>query len=141
RYEAAIRAAGGIDLQLLGLGENGHIGFNEPGAPFSSRTRVVTLDPSTRSANSRFFPPGEEVPQRAVTMGVATILEAREIVRAATGPRTAAALHAALAGPVSPACPASVLRRHPRTTIVCDREAATELLAAAPGEAVRQEPS
>jgi glucosamine-6-phosphate deaminase len=129
RYEAAIVAAGGIDLQLLGIGENGHIGFNEPGAPFGSRTRVVALDASTRGANRRFFPEGEAVPERAITMGVATILEARAIVLAATGTRKAAALHAALAGPVSPACPASVLRRHPAVTIVCDEEAAAELLA------------
>jgi glucosamine-6-phosphate deaminase len=130
RYEAAIRLAGGIDVQLLGIGENGHIGFNEPGAAFASRTRVVALDASTRRANRRFFPAGEEVPERAITMGVATILEAREIVLAATGTRKAAALHAALAGPVSPACPASVLCRHPRATIVCDREAAAGLLEA-----------
>jgi glucosamine-6-phosphate deaminase len=129
-YEAAIRAAGGIGLQLLGIGENGHIGFNEPGAAFSSRTRVVTLDASTRKANSRFFPAGEEVPERALTMGVATILEAREIVLAATGARKAAAIQAALAGPVRPVCPASVLRRHARTTIVCDKAAASRLLGA-----------
>ncbi|HEX2256352.1 MAG TPA: glucosamine-6-phosphate deaminase [Afifellaceae bacterium] len=128
RYEAAIRAAGGVSLQLLGIGENGHIGFNEPGAAFSSRTRVVALEPSTQLANSRFFPAGEEVPRRAITMGVATIMEAREIVLAATGGRKAAALTAALAGPVTPACPASVLRRHRRATIVCDREAASQLL-------------
>ena len=128
RYEAAIAAAGGIGLQLLGIGENGHIGFNEPGASFSSRTRVVTLDASTRRANSRFFPEGEDVPERAVTMGIATILEAREIVLAATGSRKAAALKAALAGPVTPACPAAVLRRHPRVIVVCDNEAASELV-------------
>jgi glucosamine-6-phosphate deaminase len=135
RYEAAIRAAGGIGLQLLGIGENGHIGFNEPGAAFLSRTRVVDLDASTRKANSRFFPAGEEVPERALTMGVATILEAREIVLAATGARKAAAIQAALAGPVSPACPASNLHRHPRVTIVCDRAAAARLLHTAAGDA------
>lgn len=129
RYEAAVRAAGGIDLLLLGIGENGHIGFNEPGAPFSSRTRLVALDASTRAANRRFFPAGEAVPDRAITMGVATILEAREIVLAATGTRKAAALKAALEGPVSPVCPASVLRRHPATLFVCDEAAAAELLA------------
>ena len=130
RYEEAIRAAGGIGLQLLGIGENGHIGFNEPGAPFSSRTRVVSLDSSTRAANRRFFGPGEDVPERAITMGVATIMEAREIVLAATGERKASALRRALAEPVTPACPASVLRRHPAATIVCDEAAALELLGA-----------
>jgi glucosamine-6-phosphate deaminase len=90
----------------------------------------VALDPSTRNTNSRFFPAGEEVPERALTMGVATILEAREIVLAATGARKAAAIRAALACPVSPACPASILRRHPRVTIVCDRAAASKLLEA-----------
>lgn len=123
-YEAAIAAAGGIDVQLLGIGRNGHIGFNEPGSALTSRTRIVTLDASTRAAAAADFPPGESVPETAITMGVATILEARHIVLLATGAAKAEALAAALQGPQTPANPASFLRGHPRVTIVADAEAA-----------------
>lgn len=124
RYERAIEAAGGIDLLLLGIGGNGHIGFNEPGSDIASRTRVVELSAATREANARDFPAGETPPERAITMGIATILEAREIVLLATGAAKAEAVAAALAGPLTEACPASALRLHPRVTFICDAAAA-----------------
>ena len=127
RYEAAIVQAGGIDLQLLGIGRNGHIGFNEPGAAFGSRTRCVMLDRSTRDANRRSFPPGTDVPGHAVTMGIGTIMEARAVLLLATGRPKARAVAAAWAGPPGPHCPASALRRHPCATFVCDAEAASLL--------------
>lgn len=126
RYEKAIETAGGVDLQLLGIGANGHIGFNEPGADPVSRTRPVSLSGSTRQANRDFFPDGR-VPERAITMGIGTILDAAEIVLLATGPAKAAAVRQALQGPIGPDCPASFLRRHPRVSFVCDREAAAEI--------------
>ena len=120
-YEAAIKAAGGIDLQLLGIGRNGHIGFNEPGSPFDSRTREVPLTQSTRTANAVDFPPGEMPPPMSVTMGIGTILEAREIVLAATGAHKAEALHQAFHAPESVDCPASALHRHGNVHIYRDR--------------------
>jgi glucosamine-6-phosphate deaminase len=124
RYEQAIVEAGGIDLMVLGIGSNGHIGFNEPGSPFDSRTRPVRLTEATRAANRRSFPAGETVPKSAITMGIATILDAREILLVATGAAKAEALAAALHGPLSPQCPASALRRHSAVTVVCDGAAA-----------------
>lgn len=125
RFEGLIRHSGGIDLQLLGIGSNGHIGFNEPGSDYASRTREVELTEQTRAANATFFDDSAGVPRRAVTMGIATILEAREIMLVAMGARKAQALHGALQGPASPACPASALRRHPRARIICDEAAAS----------------
>lgn len=122
-YEHAIAAAGGIDLQLLGIGQNGHIGFNEPGSDLNSRTHVVMLSPSTIAANGPDFGPGEEVPREALTMGIGTILEAREIVMIATGMAKAAALHAALQGSVDVYCPASVLQRHAAVHVFADTAA------------------
>lgn len=127
RFERRVVEAGGIALQLLGIGGNGHIGFNEPGSPHDSRTRIVPLTESTRIANAPDFPAGEEMPREAITMGIGTILEAREIVLIAVGSRKAAAIKAALTGPVGPDCPASALRRHPNVTLLCDREAASLL--------------
>lgn len=126
RYEMAIARAGGIDLQLLGIGGNGHIGFNEPGSDFGSRTRVVELSEATRQANASAFPDGA-VPEQALTVGIATILEAREILLLATGAEKAEAIAAALTGTLSAACPASALRLHPRVTIICDDAAASLL--------------
>jgi glucosamine-6-phosphate deaminase len=128
-YEGLIAATGGIDLQLLGIGANGHIGYNEPGADFASRTRQVTLDPTTRRANAASFPLRAAPPERAVTMGIATILEARSILVIATGRTKAPAIAAALEGPVSTGCPASALRLHGDVTILCDEEAASLLAA------------
>lgn len=126
RYEIAIKRAGGIDLQVLGIGSNGHIGFNEPGSDFGSRTRVVPLSEQTRQDNAPDFA-GEPVPERALTMGIATILEAREILLLAVGTKKAEAIAAAIEGPLSTACPASALRLHPNVRIICDEAAASKL--------------
>ena len=127
RYEAAIAAAGGIDLQLLGLGANGHIGFNEPTSSLGSRTRVKTLTRKTVDDNARFFAPGETVPRRAVTMGIGTILDAREILLLATGPGKARAAARMIEGPLSAACPASALQLHAKVTVLLDEAAAADL--------------
>jgi glucosamine-6-phosphate deaminase len=126
RYEAAIREAGGVDLCVLGIGRNGHIGFNEPGAPFDSRTRVVRLSESTRRVNASDFEEGK-VPERAITVGMATIFEAREVLLLASGANKARAAAAALQGEISESVPASMLRRHPNATFLLDREAASAL--------------
>jgi glucosamine-6-phosphate deaminase len=126
RYEAAIREAGGVDLCVLGIGRNGHIGFNEPGAPFDSRTRVVRLSESTRRVNASDFEEGK-VPERAITVGMATIFEAREVLLLASGANKARAAAAALQGEISESAPASMLRRHPNATFLLDREAASAL--------------
>jgi len=124
RYEARMRAAGGIDLQLLGLGRNGHIAFNEPGSSFASRTRVVRLARSTRQDGRSALPAGMEPPRAGITMGVGTILEARRLLLLATGAAKRPAAEALCFGPVSPACPASALRLHPDVTVLLDRKAA-----------------
>ena len=126
-YEQAIVKAGGIDLQILGIGKNGHIAFNEPGTSPWSRTRVVKLEENTRSANARFFGSLEEVPAYAITMGIATILEAKRIVLLAHGAGKADAIAQALTGPVTPECPASYLQLHPDVTFILDRAAAEKL--------------
>lgn len=123
RYEAALTAAGGVDLQLLGLGLNGHIGFNEPGTPLETPTHVITLTPSTREANARFFASLEEVPTHALTMGLRTIMQARSILLMACGPQKRDILQAALHGPVTPEVPASVLQLHPALTVIYSRNA------------------
>lgn len=126
-YEAMIRAAGGIDLQLLGIGRNGHIGFNEPGSPFDSRTRVVKLTETTRRDNARFFRSLEEVPIHAVTMGLATIMEAREILLLASGASKAEAVARAVKGPKTTELPASILQDHANCTFIVDEAAAEGL--------------
>ncbi len=117
RYEKAIRDAGGLALTFLGLGRNGHIGFNEPGSPFEARTRVVELAASTRAANAEFFPDGE-VPTHAITMGIATILESREIVLLATGAGKQEAIERLRSGEIDPSFPASALWKHPNVTVL-----------------------
>ena len=126
RYEAAIAAAGGIDLQLLGIGRNGHIGFNEPTSSLASRTRVKTLTAETQAANARYFPAGD-TPRFALTMGVGTIMDARQCLLLATGEAKAEAVAAMIEGPVSAACPASILQMHRHATVVLDRAAASQL--------------
>ena len=126
-YDAAIRAAGGIDVQILGIGANGHIGFNEPTSSFASRTRIKTLAPSTRDANARFFDSPEQVPTHCMTQGLGTILEARELVLVAQGPSKAAAVAAAIEGPLSSFVPGSALQLHEHATVVVDEEAAAGL--------------
>jgi glucosamine-6-phosphate deaminase len=126
RYERLIAEAGGIDLQLLGIGRNGHIGFNEPGSAFSSRTRLVVLEEETLKANAGFFS-DRSVPERALTMGIATILDAREIAVMATGPAKADAVARALFAAPDTDCPASALNGHDNVRWFLDREAAAEL--------------
>lgn len=126
-YELAIRNAGGIDLQILGIGTNGHIGFNEPGTARDSRTRVVSLTEKTRSDNAIYFDAPEDVPTRAISMGCATILEARRIALLAFGDRKAAIVKKALHGPVTPEVPASFLQDHPDTAFYLDEKAAAKL--------------
>lgn len=129
RYERAIKDASGIDLQILGIGRNGHIAFNEPGSEMRSRTRVVELHDHTIKANSdgRFFSDHAEVPRRALSMGIGTILDAKEIVLLATGESKADAVHKALQGHISSDVPASLLQKHKRCTFIIDNEAATML--------------
>jgi glucosamine-6-phosphate deaminase len=126
RYEAAIREAGGIDVCVLGIGRNGHIGFNEPGAPFDSRTRVVPLSESTRLVNAGDFE-SDRAPERAITVGMATIFESREVLLLASGTNKAAAVTAAVEGEVSESVPASMLKNHPNTTLFLDEDAASDL--------------
>jgi glucosamine-6-phosphate deaminase len=126
-YDDAIAAAGGVDLQILGIGHNGHIGFNEPGTPFSRGTHVQQLTPRTREANARFFDGIDDVPRSSVTQGPATILRARRIVLLAYGASKAEAVAAAVEGPVTQEVPASVLQRHPNVTFVLDEGAASLL--------------
>jgi glucosamine-6-phosphate deaminase len=127
RYERAIRDAGGVDLQILGIGRNGHIGFNEPGSSLASRTRVKTLSPSTLADNSRFFPSPDAVPWRCITQGIGTILEARHLVLLAFGQSKAAAVAAAVEGPVTARCPGSAIQLHPHVTVIVDEAAASSL--------------
>lgn len=126
-YEGIIASAGGVDLQLLGLGHNGHIGFNEPGTDFESRTHCVELTESTIRANRRFFASGEEVPGQACTMGIGTIMQAAGIVMAVSGEDKAEILCSAVCGPVTVMVPASVLQLHPNVTVIAD-EAALKLV-------------
>lgn len=126
-YERMIKKAGGIDLQLLGLGRDGHVGFNEPSSSLGSRTRVKTLAPETIRDNARFFGGPEEVPRFALTMGVGTIMDARFILLLASGQGKSEALRATIEGPISAECTASVLQLHPRVTIIADEEAASRL--------------
>ncbi|MGQ1838175.1 glucosamine-6-phosphate deaminase [Kocuria turfanensis] len=126
-YEQSIAVAGGIDLQILGIGTNGHIGFNEPLSALSSRTRVLALSAQTRADNARFFDAPDDVPTHCLTQGLGTILEARQLLLVAQGERKAQAVAAAVEGPVAARCPASVLQFHRRTTIVVDEAAASRL--------------
>lgn len=124
QYEALITKNGGIDLQLLGLGSNGHIGFNEPGSPFTSKTRVVNLAASTIDANARFFQNHEEVPNRAISMGISTIMKSKEILLLVSGERKREAFKQLLNGEISESFPASILKKHPNVTVIVDEEAA-----------------
>lgn len=123
QYEQLIKEAGGIDLQVLGIGGNGHIGFNEPGTSFDSTTHIVTLDESTRKANARYFASIDEVPTHALTMGIQTIMRAKEIILLASGKSKAEAVARLLTGEASESFPASVLLTHPNVTVIIDKEA------------------
>jgi glucosamine-6-phosphate deaminase len=126
-YEESITAAGGIDLQLLGVGTDGHIGFNEPGSSFASRTRIKSLIEQTRRDNARFFNSLAEVPHHVLTQGLGTIMDARHVILVATGAQKAQAVREFVEGPVSAICPASVLQFHPHATVLLDEAAASAL--------------
>ena len=126
-YEAMITDAGGIDIQILGIGSNGHVGFNEPGSSLASITRIKALAEQTRRDNARFFGSLEEVPTHCITQGLGTILRAGQLVLLAFGSNKAQAVAAALEGPVSSAVPGSVIQQHPRATVIIDEDAAARL--------------
>ena len=119
-YENLIRSMGGIDLQLLGIGHNGHIGFNEPDSVFASHTHCVDLQERTIKANKRFFDSVDEVPKQAYTMGIGTIMKAKKIILIASGEDKAEIIKKAFLGPVTPQIPASILQFHPNVTLVAD---------------------
>lgn len=127
RYEKKIRDAGGIDLQIVGIGGNGHIGFNEPSSSLNSRARVKTLTRQTVEDNGRLFAQNELQPKLAITMGIATIMDARKILLLATGENKAGAVSKMVEGPVTAMCPASVLQMHERVTVLLDEAAAAGL--------------
>lgn len=127
RYDDVIKSKGQVDIQLLGLGQNGHIGFNEPSDAFSDGTNVVILTESTREANKRFFKSIDEVPKKAITMGLGSILHAKKVVMVANGKAKADAVAAMVNGPISPKCPASILRYHDDFILVVDEEAASKI--------------
>ena len=126
-YEAQIASWGGVDLQLLGIGHDGHVGFNEPEDTFPGDTHEVQLTDMTRQANKRFFDSIEEVPAAAFTMGIGTIMRAKKIVMVITGADKADITYAALRGPVTPQVPASILQFHPDVTFICDKAATAKL--------------
>ena len=126
-YEEKIKKADGIDLQILGVGHNGHIGFNEPNTPFDSITHVVKLDNRTREANSRFFDSIDDVPEKALSMGIKTIMNCRSIIFMAKGADKADIVYKALTGPVTPKVPASILQLHPDVLVLTDSKAGQKL--------------
>jgi len=126
-YERRIAEAGGVDLQILGIGTDGHIGFNEPGSSFASRTRVKTLTEQTIADNARFFDSVDEVPVHCITQGLGTILAARHLVLLAFGEGKAEAIAGAVEGPVSASLPGSAVQLHPHTTVIVDEAAASRL--------------
>ena len=127
RYENMIADAGGIDIQILGIGSEGHIGFNEPASSLASRTRLKTLTDRTRRDNARFFDEREVVPRHVLTQGIGTILEARHVILLASGLAKSAPIERAVEGPVSAMVPASALQLHPRVTVIVDEHAACRL--------------
>ncbi len=126
-YEARLAQAGGVDLQLLGIGGDGHLAFNEPGSSLSSTTRLKTLTARTRQDNARFFGSVDDVPRHVLTQGLGTILRARHLLLIVTGEAKAAAVAAAVEGPLTASCPASVLQLHPHATVLLDPAAAARL--------------
>lgn len=126
-YEKKIRSCGGIDFQILGIGRNGHIGFNEPDIKFEALTHVVSLDEQTIEDNSRFFDTIKAVPKKAISMGIKTIMRARRIVLLASGEEKADAIYGAIYGKITPELPASVLQLHPNVIFIIDKEAASRL--------------
>ncbi len=127
RYEQVVADMGGVDIQLLGIGNNGHIAFNEPCEEFPEKTHIVDLTQNTIEANARFFSSMDEVPKKALTMGIGTIMKAKKIVLLANGAKKAQTIYDTVYGPITPKVPASVLRLHPDVTIFADEEAAALL--------------
>ncbi|PLT29867.1 glucosamine-6-phosphate deaminase [Peribacillus deserti] len=127
RYEKLIDKISGVDLQILGIGENGHIGFNEPGTPFTKETHVIELTESTRQANARYFDHEDEVPTHAITMGIATILKSKEILLLASGDKKAEAIYQMFSKDHDVECPASALKTHPNVLVIADEKAAARL--------------
>lgn len=126
-YNTLLKNIGAADLQLLGIGPNGHIGFNEPDDHFQAGTHCVDLTEATIQANKRFFASEEDVPRKAISMGTGNIMSAKTILLVANGKNKATALAAAIKGPVTPQCPASILQFHPNAIIVADEDALSEL--------------
>lgn len=126
-YEEEIKRVGGIDVQILGIGSNGHIAFNEPASSLGSRTRIKTLTEKTRRDNSRFFGSIDKVPKYAITMGIGTIMDAREVILLASGKGKADAVLSSIEGPVTAMCPASMLQMHKKAIIIIDEDAAAKL--------------
>ena len=127
-YDEAIRQAGGLDVQLLGIGRNGHIGFNEPGDCFISECHVVDLSESTIAANARFFASEAEVPRQAISLGIGRIMEARQVLLVATGERKAEAIARTVRGDITPRVQASILQAHPDVLLLLDRAAAGDIM-------------
>ena len=127
RYDAVLRSVGDVDIQLLGIGRNGHIGFNEPSDHFVKETHVVDLTESTIEANARFFASADDVPKQALTMGIGCIMAARRILLIASGADKADAIYKTVCGPITPECPASILQLHPDVVLVCDEAALSKL--------------
>ncbi len=128
RYNEVIRSMGGIDIQVLGMGHNGHIGFNEPGEAFELETHVVDLTERTIEANARFFASKDEVPKRAITMGIKSIMQARQILVVVSGEDKAEIVKKAFFGPVVPQVPASILQMHPNVVLCGDKAALSQIL-------------
>ncbi len=126
-YDRAIEASGNIDLQILGIGTNGHIGFNEPDVKFEAGTHLVELDEETIEANARFFDNIDDVPEQALSMGIRNIMHSKKIILMASGQNKAKAIRAMLKGPVTPELPASILQLHQDVTLIIDEAAAGEL--------------
>ena len=129
-YDAYIRSLGYVDLQLLGIGRNGHIGFNEPGDCFVKETHVVDLAESTIDANSRFFATRDDVPKQAISMGIGAIMGAKKVLLCASGEEKADAIYNSVRGPITPKCPGSILQLHPNVVLVADEAALSKLIAA-----------
>ena len=126
-YESRIKECGGIDIQILGVGGNGHIAFNEPGSSLGSRVRIKTLTEKTRKDNARFFETMDEVPKFAITMGVGTVMDSKELLLLANGDSKADAIKAAVEGPITAMCPASIVQLHRNVYVVVDKKAAAKL--------------
>lgn len=128
QFEKLLETYGGIHLQLLGIGRNGHIGFNEPGTPFHSKTHVINLTPSTREANAKFFNTLEEVPTQAITMGISTILQSKEILLLISGESKREALHNLVQNDINERFPASALKQHHNVTVIVDEAACGDIV-------------